>query len=567
RLGFAALTGPVGLTIAAITAAITVFVTLYKKSEGFRSLLGLIKDGFVNLHNSIKNFLSTNKLVLSFINGIKRDFENLGKIMQAAFKILDQSFRSIEKYLRLVGKVTKTYLQGFKALITGDFSKGLSLLKKGVSDALKGVADIFRLNFDFMDKLLDGKIRKWIKSMKDGLVNIFVDPLKKAGTSLKQLGSVILDWVSSMPGAIREKTSQWTDSFLSWLSDTALAKRFNKFKNTLNKLIGAVPGDLKKKIKGWGNIFADWIKEQNEENKRQYGEWGKQILSWFKGIIPGIKSNLENWWKTISRWISDTASKWGTALIGWKDQIIGWFTSLPGMVKNSLNNWMNSIKQWFITQKNAWKTNIEGWGTTIKQWFTGLPRLTKSSMTNWFKSIGNSIIGWKDQLVKSMNSWWLGIKGWFSDLGKKPEPKKAGGKVIDNVVSGVKEKKKSVMDNIGKLIVDGLKYALLIGAVVALSVGRELIKRMIDGIKKMKGAFTSILNTLHTELKKILAKMLDSASKTWTNIKNSVVKKATELKDGTVNRFTTFRNKVSEIFSNIKDKVTGYVSDMVSAVT
>src|SRR5690606_21123398 len=65
----------------------------------------------------------------------------------------------------------------------------------------------------------------------------------------------------------------------------------------------------------------------------------------------------------------------------------------------------------------------------------------------------------------------------------KPEIKDAGKNMIDKVSEGNEEKKDDFVSRLGRLIVDVAKAALIFAAVALFAAGRELVSRIITGIR------------------------------------------------------------------------------------
>src|SRR5690606_29722525 len=64
--------------------------------------------------------------------------------------------------------------------------------------------------------------------------------------------------------------------------------------------------------------------------------------------------------------------------------------------------------------------------------------------------------------------------------------KNAGKNIIDKVSDGTKEKQPEFIDKLGKLIVDVMAAAMQLALIAIIAAGREIIKRIIEGITEKK---------------------------------------------------------------------------------
>lgn len=154
-IGFTALTGPIGLVIAAIAG---IAVVVYKNWDRIKKEMNELRNYFVDLYNEsivfragiesvilvFKNLYNIVKLVLNFIvtgfkNGIEfilGSVENLGKAFKA---VLTGNLKDLPRIFKEQGKMAS---QNFKELI-GDIGKDINAftttMKRDVNDAVDAV--------------------------------------------------------------------------------------------------------------------------------------------------------------------------------------------------------------------------------------------------------------------------------------------------------------------------------------------------------------------------------------------------------------------------------------------
>lgn len=585
RLGFAALGGPVGIVIAAITSLISLFVAAWKRSENFREAIKGVGDAFKQAFQAIKTFLSTDKTVQSFFNGLKAVGNLIVQTFDFFVELVAQNIKTVTAYLKLLFKTWRDVFGGIQAILSGDFSKGLELIKQAIINWFKGLFNIVKDSFKFLDNLFGDTIRGWIKSYTDWINDMrekfgWFDAIVSGATKVfrqfqsdfKRIFGMLKTYVSDyvevlkliFQGDFKEAFKLLKSALQNFFSDfgSFIKERFEKIKDTMVKAMEKwgpaivdwfkeMPGRIKKAVSDWGEAAVSWTKDAAESTKEKLGEWKDNIVQWFEGLPGAIKGTFKKWKGQVSSWFSDNVQGVTEGLDNWKGTITKWFEDMPGTIKSKLKGWKQafddwiaeqdeenkrqfkawadsitkwfddtkknwkdglkqwwqSIKDWFSEKKSEWGENFSSWGNSIKEWFGGLPSLTKNSLTDWFKSIKKSITDWKGSFVQSFEDWWDGLKQWWKDLGKKKEIKEAGKEVIKSVTKGAKEEKQNWMDNIGAIIVDGIKYMLSIAVVIAVAVGREIIKRIIKGIKESRKNLRKTFDDLVSDMVEIVKGM------------------------------------------------------------
>ena len=210
KIAFTALTGPVGLTVAAVSLLAVGIVTLYKKSETFRGIIQKVKDSFVDMYQRIKEFLTTNPKFLSFIQSVKDGFSSVRKIiinaLGGALKFAMQKIGELKAYWDSDGQ---QLLQAFRNIFTGIWKvvepiiKALVAIFKASFPVLKGIVSVaFKLILVIVKSVIGN-----IKGVIDGglkvilgigkiFTGLFTGDFKKMWEGVKQLffGAIQFIW-------------------------------------------------------------------------------------------------------------------------------------------------------------------------------------------------------------------------------------------------------------------------------------------------------------------------------------------------------------------------------------
>ncbi|MGE6379983.1 phage tail tape measure protein, partial [Peribacillus muralis] len=208
RLGFAALTGPVGLTIGILALLAAGVVIAYKKFEPFRNAINKLKDVFVSVFKIIvdyfkskiaemKTFWDSNgkqllQALQNIFNGILFVIKPLMPILEAIFKVTFKVILAIVKSVigNIKGvidgglKVIMGLIQVFSGLFTGNFSKMWTGIKNIFSGALQFI-------WNYMQLMFWGKMLKGILSLGKLMVNAF----KGTWGSIKNVFSSVIKWI------------------------------------------------------------------------------------------------------------------------------------------------------------------------------------------------------------------------------------------------------------------------------------------------------------------------------------------------------------------------------------
>ena len=235
---FAILTGPIGITIAAIVGIGTAFTVAYAKSETFRNIIqGLIqrfkefiptivsfsqsiytnfmnlvipavnavKTFFIEMFQKIKQFWQSDgqQVITAIINGVNIVKTIVSAVMPVITSIISVAFKLVLAVVTMVWTNIKGVINGalniimglvrvFSGLFTGDFSKMWQGVKQIFSGAIQVVWNGFQL-------LFYGRIIKGVGS----LVKIF-------SGSIRSLWTTVVNFFRGMfTGAVSQVTSMF----------------------------------------------------------------------------------------------------------------------------------------------------------------------------------------------------------------------------------------------------------------------------------------------------------------------------------------------------------------------
>lgn len=256
----AALTAnPIGAIIMAVTALIAIFVTLWKKNEGFR------------------NFW------IKMWEQIKASFEPVIASLKASFIAAWDSIKVVWDlavgYFKMVWDNIKTIFSVVKKVFTGDF--------KGAWEGIKHIFDNYKKYFQ---GVIDG-----IKKIFSGVINIFKTTFESAWNATKKIFSGTADWFGktfSRASDNMKNAFSKTKSFFSGVRDK-ITGAFNKIDSMFGGIFSKAWNMTKSAFKNPKEFFKDVMSKivdafKNPEKVKEIG------INLIKGLWDGIK-NMTSW--------------------------------------------------------------------------------------------------------------------------------------------------------------------------------------------------------------------------------------------------------------------------------
>jgi len=400
------------------------------------------------------------------------------------------------------------------------------------------------------------------------------------GTSLGSWWNSISAWFSSLPSRTGAKLTTWWNFISSNVSN-----KYNSWKTALgswwqaqSEWWGSLPSRTASKISIWWNGIQTNVSNKYNNWKTALSRWWQAQSEWWSSLPSRTASKMTTWWNSIQTNVSNKYNSWKVSLGRWWAAQSEWWDSLPSRTSKKLSNWWNSISTNVRNRYNDWKASLGRWWDSISSWWDTLPSRSNTKLNNWWKNISSWVVRTASNWRTSLESWWKEIKNWFDHLDDKPEVKNAGKNLVKKVSQGSEEQKRTLFDKIGKITVDAMKYALIFGAIVFVSTGREIIKRMITGVtqtlpewynkytemrKKTIVKLVDMGTGLYQEAKKIPSKIgkgikdkMGDATGAMKSLADSLVKRFKEAL-GINSPSKVFYNLTGSIFEGIQKRLTG----------
>lgn len=479
----------------------TLFLNVYDiVSSVFDRLYPVFKRVWTNIGDIILNFIDVVEGVFSLFNAIidgdfRKANESAQKIVKASWDIVVKLFTIafdviINQAVQFALGLGDVLLSRWKAVISGIgahleelrkmFVKKVDEWKAVFVDFLKGLPKMF---LDRLDLIAD-VVSTW-----------FGKNLAIIERKLDEWGTAIGSWFGSVPGIIAGKMSGWVSAFDDWFTYTrvSIENNLTVWKETIIEWFSNMPSNIKELLIKWADVIQEWAEDQNAKNKEKFGEWGETIGGWFDETKANIFEKLGEWSETFTTWFTEMPGKFTAWLVDWSDVIFTWFTEIPGKMLEWFAGWMEVIHGWYDSAKEAIAEKLDEWWTIIKGWFTDMP----GSISEWFVGWYETISAWFTdtiQLIKDkLEVWWTTLKDWMTGVHKRKEVRDTGKNIVDEISGGTKDKQDDFTRKLGKILVEVAKAAFAIAAIAMLSMGREIVEKIIEGITNKAGALARSL--------------------------------------------------------------------------
>lgn len=542
-----ALTGPVGIAVAAIAGIGTAFVVAYKKSETFRNIVNAVinpvKNAFIGLWNVIKQFGAGIKAVFSndtgkglnifkkilpdeaarqftstllMIRGAYNDFVNfiktisvaVGAFFKAFWKENGASIVNAFKVIKVGVTATLTVLYnniikpiltgiknffsiifgGLKQIVINTFT-GIRMIVQGGLNVIRGIINIFK-----------GLFTGDFSLMWQGIKQVFSGALLAIGGILRAtLGNMLIIIKTIGQLMLNSFRTIWTI-----------------IKNVVVGIVRGLVLLVKGLIIGLKNaIVAIW----NGIKTLSIAIWNgtkNAVLAIVRGWIALTRNNfavLKAFLSALWNSIKNTAIKLWTAL---KIGVLAIIRTLISTARNILNTLKNFITRLWQSIKaisiRIWNAIKNGVINAIKGMYNGVRKILanlKAFITRTWTAIKNTTV----KLAKGLSS---GVKNVFNSLSK--------------VTRSIFNKLKNFMSNVWRNIKNNtVKFA----------------KSLWSGVK-------STWNSLSRGTRSIFNKVKNFMSNIWRNIKNTTVRYAKSLWTGVRNTFNNLYRGTRNIFNRVK---------------
>lgn len=542
-----ALTGPVGIAVAAIAGIGTAFVVAYKKSETFRNIVNTvvtpIKNAFIGLGNVIKQFFSAIAAIMN---------NNSGKGLNILKKILpDEAAKQFYSTLLMVRSAYNDFVNFIKttSAIIGAFFKTFwkqngdfiimvfttikiavgsilnSLFNGVIKPILSGIKAFFGIIFGGIKQIVINVFTSLREIVQGGLnvirgvikifKGLFTGDFKLLWEGVKQVFSGYLLIIS---GILRSTLGNMVVivKTIGQLIISSFRTIWTIVKNVTLGIVKVLVATIKFLFTGLKNVIVAILNGIKNISIAIWTAIKSSVLVIIRSLVALAKHNfstLKGFLSALWTSIKNTAIKLWTAL---KIGVLAIIRTLVSTARNILNTLKNFITRLWQSIKSisikTWNAIKNGVINAIKGMYNGVRKILanlKAFITRTWTAIKNTTI----KLAKGLSN---GVKNAFNSLSK----------VTRNIFNKLKNFMSSVWRNIKNTTV-------------------RLAKALWSGVK-------NTFNSLYNGTKRIFNKLKNFMSNIWRNIKNTTVRLAKSLWSGVKGTWNSLSNGTRNIFNKVK---------------
>lgn len=586
-----ALTGPVGIAVAAIAGIGTAFVVAYKKSETFRNIVNSVIEpvinGFKKMWNVVKSIFGAMKQLLS--GNFLPTLDLLSKIMpkETATKLTMRllqirqlfvdAFNSIFDFVKEIGKkLTDFWTENGDTVI----------------QALKNIGNFFVDFFVYLKDLIGPNLRDLGNLVRVIFMNVLVPVIKGAMNIILGIMKFVWPFIKVLVVDTWNNIKNIIRAALDVI--LGIVKIFSGIFTGQWKLVWE---GVKQVFKGalvliW-NLIQLWFIGKILKVVKIFGGFFKSVISKsFNGVKTIIGTVLRFIWNIISTIFRKILSITQTIFGAVRRFISVVFHAIKNIVVNSVKAIFNGVKRWFTAVKNITHTIFSAlkqfiykiWTSIknkvvslakalsngVKNIFNSLSKVTRSIFNKLKKFLSNVWRSIKNTTVKLAKGLWLGVKAIWNTLSRFTHHIF---NKLKNFMSSVWRNIKNTTVRLAKALWSGVKNtfnSLYNGTKRIFNKVKSFMSNIWRSIKNttvrlVKSLWSSVKGTwssLSNGTRNIFNKVKGFMSNTWRSIKNTTVNMAKGLWNSVRRTF----NNMNSGLKNIIGKIKGHITGMVSAV-
>ena len=185
-----------------------------------------------------------------------------------------------------------------------------------------------------------GLLGKGAQTTFDGIVNTITKAIPGVISTLGDLASRVVSWISAQIPVWLNQLVQWANAFIAWIGPMippALAALGQFALQVLGWIAQQIPVWIANLAK-WAVAFVGWVLPMIPKVLGALGQWALQVIGWLIGQIPALEAALNRWANAAIAWVVNSVPGLLGALGNWLTQILTWAQSVLGTVYTAFLN-------------------------------------------------------------------------------------------------------------------------------------------------------------------------------------------------------------------------------------
>lgn len=523
---FAAITGPIGIAIAAIIGVATAAFLIYKN-------WGSISDFFKNLWKTVSDF------TVSAWEGIKEFFANLVTGIQNTWAATPGFFSGlwdgITSTLTDAWQGVLDFFAGLWEKITGFFSSGPGEVV-AMSSPMIGLPLLIYNHWDELVALLQGvwdsiaseASTAWtaVVSYITGIISPFIPLIVEQFNNIKNGVSQVWEGLKNYFVGAWEVLKTIFLGALLILVDLVTGD-FGKLKEDIAKIWDSIKAGFSKSWSGIQQVFTSAMQLVQSVVKT-----GFELMSKIIGtVFETIKKLATDGWNGLKTVTTSVITAIGEAIKTGFQASAQFIATIFTTIKNTAVSAWNGLKSAIFTAVNATGEAIKTAFNAVLNFFKTLPATLRTLGVNMFVSMKNGIVATIKTIQSAAKT---GIDAAFKFIKDLPSSALQWGKdIIQGLINGIKNKLAEVQKVVGEVaetIKSKIRGALSIKSPsrVTMKYGENVSEGLAIGIKNkskdVANASNDVAKTVDSSFSKSMDKIVKNAANAAAGSKTSADK-------------------------------------------
>lgn len=481
---FGALTGPIGLTIAGITALGAGFVLVYQKSEPFRNFIDNLKARFMYALTGAIEFKDG---VIEAISGVIAMFKGEwmeGQTILSKLGMTDDQILAVENFVLAV----RYKIHQGKEMINSIWSEVSEFFKSIWSDISSWWSS-------------DGEmIMSAISTTAEVTMNLVKDAFKFGLDFVKELFNtfspiVMGIWNTLWPTVVTIAKTTWS------MIQTTIGVAMDLIMGIISAVSAIIEGDWSR----FGEILKETALSIKDRVVEHFGNLRENVIDLVNRLTGGaVDKFIEMKDNTIAR-----AIEIFNGVTGWFSDLWSSLTGTVGLIRETVSTAFTIMKDNTIGRAKDAYNGVKGHFQTMWTNTTNKAKDIKNGVSDRFREM-------KDNTINRAKELWSGVTGWFSDTWSDVSD------TVTTLASGVGD----AFDDAKNWAIDGAS-ALFNGVTDFMSDTwddvKETFDNMVKGAKELPGRIGEGIKSMASKAVDGVKSMGNSLSSTLGKVVNGVV--------------------------------------------
>lgn len=447
--------GALAAVFAAVAIAIGAVVAGFMNADTIIERAQQLRDWFNNLNGAVKPIVAVfGALALVLASSI---------VPFVALGVAIAKWREIPGFIAGVARA----IWEFITRLPQTLANGARALWQWIQDAIPQAA---------------AAISTFAQTVATSIWNFVTGPL---ATAVASVGTMLWDWLQSLPGTIASGMSALGGALVDWVQES----------------LPTLAGNLA----NWWGQFLVWVVSRPPIIALQMLLWGLQLVNWIVEAIPGLASNLWQFAQMIWDWIIDMYPRFAAMMWDFYTGVLEWIWNAVRDLPSQLWQFAQSVWDWITRMYPQFVTQMARFYTSILQWIWDAVRDLPSQLAAFGGMIWDFVSGLPGEILRAA----LGLADVLVDTGYEVITG-----FIDGLWSGLQEVFDAIAD-IGGQILDAAKDVFSINSPSRkmMVIGRGVMEGLDEGIRNGADPVTRTMTHSLEGMLSVARKTMDAGSK------------------------------------------------------